>query len=161
MEKIVCEIIWRSMNWESDTDWFLSIFGSAVNSLPSRPAILNTEFSQVMIVLLRSSVSMVTSIPSASGRRRMISEKIFASSATLPASMIVPLHTVWIPNSASLPTSSIFPLDASTRIHSRIDIVVFDGTALDTILIALIRSVFLNCSFMRRPLFILINSFNC
>ena len=151
IEKIVCEIICLSVNCESDKDWVLSILGNAVNSFPSRPAILNTEFSQVITVLFLKSVSIVTSTSWASGNLLMISEKIFDSNATLPGSTILPSQTVSIPNSVSFPTSCIFPLDASRRIHSNIDIVVFDGTAFDTIFIAFVRSLFLNCNFIKQP----------
>ena len=60
----------------------------------------------------------------------MISEKILASMATIPFSRMVPSTMVSIPNSISFVVNLISLVDASIRIHSRMDIVVLEGTAL-------------------------------
>ena len=94
-------------------------------------------------------VSSLTSITtSLSGSLRTISEKILASMAILPASIISPSTLVSIPNSISLAVNLISPSVASIRMHSRIDIVVFDDTAFITILIPVIKSDFLQTSFI-------------
>ena len=67
-------------------------------------------------------------------RRRVISEKSLASSAIFPCSRISPSTFVSIPSSISLPVSLISPVLASIRIHSRMDMVVLEGTAFITIL---------------------------
>ena len=68
--------------------------------------------------------------------------------AILPASIISPSTLVSIPNSISLAVNLISPSVASIRMHSRIDIVVFDDTAFITILIPVIKSDFLQTSFI-------------
>ena len=72
-------------------------------------------------------------VMSLSGSFLTISRKIFASRAMMPFSMISPSITVSMPSSISLAVSLITPLEASTRMHSRIDMVVLLGTAFDTI----------------------------
>ena len=94
------------------------------------PIILNFAFSQVIVVLKEESVSMVISL---SGSFLTISENIFASNAIIPFSTTSPSMTVSIPISISLAVSLICPCVASIRIHSRIDMVVLLGTALETI----------------------------
>ena len=88
---------------------------------------------------------MVTSL---SGSFLTISENTFASMATIPFSAIVPSTFVSIPSSISLAVNLISPSVASIRMHSRIDIVVFDDTAFITILIPVIKSDFLQTSFI-------------
>ena len=83
-----------------------------------------------------------------SGSFLTISEKIFASIAMLPASAISPCTVVSIPSSISLAVNLIIPSVASIRIHSNIDIVVFDETAFITMLIPVIKSDFLQINFM-------------
>ena len=70
---------------------------------------------------------------SLSGSLRTISPNILASKAMMPLSAISPSMVVSIPSSISLAVRVITPLVASIRIHSRIDMVVLLGTALDTI----------------------------
>ena len=106
---------------------------------------VNFAFSQVMTVLKEASVSMVISL---SGSLRTISRNIFASRAIIPFSMICPSIVVSIPSSMSLAVSLISPLVASTKIHSRIDIVVLLGTALDTICTPFKRFAFEQTNFM-------------
>ena len=84
-----------------------------------------------MTVLNDISVFMATSL---SGSFLTISVSILASMATIPGSSISPSITVSIPNSVLFAVSFIpYPV-ASTRIHSSIAIVVFVGTAFDTVL---------------------------
>ena len=92
---------------------------------------LNFDFSQVITVLKDASVSITTSL---SGSLRTISEKIFASRAMIPFSMISPSIIVSIPSSMSFASNLISSVEASIRIHSKIAIVVLVGTAFDTIL---------------------------
>ena len=53
-----------------------------------------------------------------------------------------------IPNSISLAVNLISLVEASIRMHSRIDIVVLEGTALDTILTPFSRFAFEQVNFM-------------
>ena len=92
---------------------------------------LNFAFSQVMVVLKLSSVSITTSL---SGSFLTISEKIFASNAMIPFSSIVPSITVSIPSSISFAVNLISFEEASIKMHSNIAIVVLVGTAFDTVL---------------------------
>ena len=70
---------------------------------------------------------------SLSGSFRIISEKILASKAIIPFSEMVPSTIVSIPSSMSFVTNLIWLAVASIKIHSRIGIVVFEGTALSAI----------------------------
>ena len=88
---------------------------------------------------------MVTSL---SGSFLTISENTFASMATIPFSAIVPSTFVSIPSSISLAVNLISLVEASIRMHSRIDIVVLEGTALDTILTPFSRFAFEQVNFM-------------
>ena len=101
----------------------------------------------MITVLNFSSDSMVTR-ESESDNFLAISEKSFASSAILPFSRISPSTFVSMPSSISLAVSLISSVEASIRMHSKIGIVVFDGTALRTILIPFKRAVFWNVSFI-------------
>ena len=130
MAKIVCLITSFKVNWDSITQSFFSISGRKEKSSPDFPIMLNLAFSQIMVVLKASSVSIVISL---SGSFLTISRKILASNAIIPFSMISPSMTVSIPSSISLAVSLISPVLVSTRIHSRIDIVVLLGTALETV----------------------------
>ena len=88
---------------------------------------------------------MVTSL---SGSLRTISEKILASRAIMPLSMISPSMIVSIPISISLAVSLISPAEASIRIHSRIAMVVLVGTALETMFTPFKRFAFEQIIFM-------------
>ena len=94
-----------------------------------------------MVVLNLSSDSMVTTAFWLD-TRLVISEKSFASRAIFPCSKISPFTVVSIPSSISLPVSLISPEEASIRIHSKIDMVVLEGTAFITILMPLTISSF-------------------
>ena len=107
----------------------------------------NFAFSQVICVLLFVSEVIITSF---SGSFRTISEKSFASSATIPFSWMVPSTMVSIPSSISLAVKWISAADALIRIVSRIGIVVFEDTAFDTILMLFCRSDFLQMIFINK-----------
>ena len=94
-----------------------------------------------------SSESMVTT-ESSLDSLRIISEKSFASRAIFPFSRIFPSTFVSIPSSISLAVSLISSEDASIKMHSKIGMVVLDGTAFKTMLIPLSNESFLNVSFM-------------
>lgn len=81
-------------------------------------------------------------------KRRVISEKSLASKAILPCSRIWPSTFVSIPSSISFPVRRISLEEASIRIHSKIDMVVLDGTAFITMLMPFTMASFWNCSFM-------------
>ena len=83
-----------------------------------------------------------------SGDLLTISEKSFASIATLPFSMISPSTIVSIPSSMSLLVNLITLVVASINMHSKIFIVVRVGTAFITIPTALLSSLFENTSFI-------------
>ena len=85
-----------------------------------------------MVVLKFSSVVMVISL---SGSFRIISEKILASIATIPLEIISPSTIVSIASSVSFEVNLIQSDEASIKIHSKIGIVVLEGTAFSTILI--------------------------
>ena len=72
----------------------------------------------------------------------VISEKSFASKAIFPFSRIFPSTVVWMPSSISFPVSLISFVEASIKIHSKIGMVVLDGTAFRTILMPFKRAVF-------------------
>ena len=95
-----------------------------------------------MVVLNRSSLSMETTAELSLETLLVISEKSFASRAILPCSRISPATVVSIPSSMSLPVSLISLPLASMRIHSNIDMVVFEGTSFSTILIPLTSASF-------------------
>ena len=67
------------------------------------------------------------------GSLRTISKNIFAFKAIIPFSKMSPSIIVSIPSSMSLAVNLISPLEASIKIHSKIGMVVFAGTALLTI----------------------------
>ena len=69
-----------------------------------------------------------------SGSFLTISKNNFASNAIIPFSIISPSMIVSIPSSVSLAVSVICPFVVFIRIHSRMDMVVLLGTALETIL---------------------------
>ena len=94
-----------------------------------------------MVVLNLSSDSMVTDAFSLESLL-VISEKSLASSAILPCSSMSPSTLVSIPNSISLPVSLISLVLASMSMHSRMDMVVLEGTAFITILIPLTMASF-------------------
>ena len=71
-----------------------------------------------------------------------------ASRAILPFSKISPSTLVSIPSSMSLPVNLISLVEASIKIHSKIGIVVLEGTAFKTILIPFKRAAFWNVSFI-------------
>ena len=85
---------------------------------------------------------------SLSGSFLTISEKILASIATLPFSIISPSTIVSIPSSISLAVNLISFVEASIRIHSNIDIVVLVGTAFITIPTALFKLLFVKINFI-------------
>ena len=78
----------------------------------------------------------------------MISEKIFASIATIPFSRMVPSTMVSIPSSISLAVNLILFVDASIKIHSRIGMVVFPGIAFRTIFTLFKRLLFEHTNFI-------------
>ena len=88
---------------------------------------------------------MVTSL---SGSLRTISENTFASIATIPFSRISPSTIVSIPSSISFAVNLISLADASISMHSRMDIVVLEGTALETMLTPLRRFALEQINFM-------------
>ena len=102
-------------------------------------------FSQVMVVFRLSSVLMVISL---SGSFRTISEKILASRATMPFSTISPSTLVSMPNSISFDVNFISPAEASIKIHSKIGIVVLEGTAFITMLTLFTRFALEQISFI-------------
>ena len=67
---------------------------------------------------------------SLSGSFRIISEKIFASSAMIPFCSMVPVTIVSIPSSMSFVVNLMMLEEASIRMHSKIGMVVLFGTAL-------------------------------
>ena len=71
---------------------------------------------------------------SLSGSLRIISEKSFASRATIPFSSIIPFTFVSIPSSISLEVKVISVAEASIRIHSRMGMVVLEETAFSEML---------------------------
>ena len=83
---------------------------------------------------------------SLSGSFLTISEKIFASMATLPFSIISTM--VSIPSSISLAVNLISFVVASIKIHSKMFIVVLAGTAFITMPTALARFVFEKTNFI-------------
>ena len=89
-------------------------------------------------------------IISLSGSFLTISANIFALRAKIPLSMISPSIDVSIPSSISLAVSLMTSVDASIKIHSRIGIVVFDGTALETILTPFARFCFVHMIFIKK-----------
>ena len=86
-------------------------------------------------------VSITTSL---SGSFLTISEKILAFNAMIPLSKISPSIRVSIPSSISFAVNLITSVDASTKIHSKIGIVVLEGTALETILTPFTRLDFVH-----------------
>ena len=124
---------------------FFSITGRYEKSSADFTRILNLAFSQVILAFISSFTSINTSL---SGSFLTISEKIFASIAILPASIISPNTFVSIPSSISLAVILISPSVASIKIHSNIDMVVLDDTAFITILIPDIKSDFLQTNFI-------------
>ena len=98
-----------------------------------------------MVVCKLESVSITTSL---SGSFLTISEKILASSAIKPFSKTSPSIFVSIPSSISFAVNLMFPVVASIRIHSKIAIVVLDGTAFATILTPFKRFDFEQIIFM-------------
>ena len=85
---------------------------------------------------------------SLSGNFLTISEKIFASMAIKPFSIMSPSIIVSIPSSISFAVNLIISVVASIRIHSSIGIVVFEGTALETMLTPLTKFDFVQIIFM-------------
>ena len=68
---------------------------------------------------------------------------------------MVPSTPVSIPSSVSLAINLIFSVDASMRIHYRMDMVVLLGTALAAILTAAMSFVFSICNFIMNALSVL------
>ena len=130
IEKIVCLTASFKVYWLIITGSFLSIIGRQEKSSADLPIIVNLAFSQVIVVLKFPSDSMVISL---SGSFLTISKKILASKAMIPFCKISPSIVVSIPNSISFAVSVMESLEAFKRIHSRIDMVVLLGTALETV----------------------------
>ena len=106
---------------------------------------LNFAFSQVIRAWLSDSVSIVTSL---SGSFLTISEKIFAFRAIIPRSTMSPSIDVSMPSSISFAVSFTTSVVASIRIHSRIGMVVLDGTAFETMLTPFTRFDFVQIIFI-------------
>ena len=126
-------------------DFSFVIIGKYEKSSPDLPAMLNLLFSHVIKALKLSSVSIVISL---SGSFLTISEKILASIAICPFSIISPSTIVSIPSSMSLAVNLIISEEASIRIHSKIFIVVLEGTAFKTILTAFDKLLFVKINFI-------------
>ena len=100
------------------------------------------------IIALNAKIFSVSIVTSLSGSFLTISEKIFAFRAIIPRSTMSPSIDVSMPSSISFAVSFTTSVVASIRIHSRIGMVVLDGTAFETMLTPFTRFDFVQIIFI-------------